>query len=268
MFHHKSSARTLQLLDTAKTPKLFVLKPQNQKYLTGETPLLYGTRAYFITGVLMLMFVIGGVIIWIPDEINAARLDQSGQPANAVINNLREWVGYSRYGNTYHYDIRYEYEIADQTYTRTQEITRAHYEELVNRGDGSTLNITYLPDAPTVSRLAGADFDNSDLLGNRAMPVIFIGLFGGLALSVFWRWYPRWQLGREGQIAIGRVEKARGKNGRNGYTVNAEYTFQTSEGERRKGKTSMLRNDLKKQAKSVIGRPVVVLYNERRSEIL
>jgi len=68
----------------------------------------------------------------------------------------------------YRFHVR-ESDNREVTYTREQQISWGHYFQLT---EGTSVTISYLPDSPGISRLAGSDIDNTTRTNSTVIAVI------------------------------------------------------------------------------------------------
>ena len=132
----------------------------------------------------LLMVVITLISAWntAREILIARRLREAGVLTDAVIiESGKQWS--KRGGGPY---LVYEFTPSGQTegIKRRQGIGLM-YQIRLEKEATSTVTVSYLPDKPKISRLAGRDTDNSDLNASIVNTVIFIVLLVGIRVVLF-----------------------------------------------------------------------------------
>lgn len=132
----------------------------------------------------LLMVVITLISAWntAREILIARRLREAGVLTDAVIvESGKQWS--KRGGGPY---LVYAFTPSGQTeIIKRRQGIGLMYQIRLERDATSTVTVSYLPDKPKISRLAGRDTDNSDLNASIVNTVIFIALLVGMRIILF-----------------------------------------------------------------------------------
>ncbi len=240
----------------------FLLVPETRKFFTGQSRHLpiqdFWLIVFFFFFTLMAVLLLVGAL---GEYADALRLQQSGKISEGTI--IRRSMSS---GKSPTYYLTYEFYVngSDTRFSREQKVRRTTYDE---HAEGSPVTVAYLPNNPTISRLAGRDADDSIVQAN--LPETGLLLLVALAFMVFLlRPVMRdRRLARNGRILEGKVVKCDGRlagSKRRYYKLTVQYQFLSASGTLLSGKQDARREDMRHKLRPGAGTPVAVLYVDDR----
>jgi hypothetical protein len=250
---------------------LFLRDPANRAFVEGRARLIALPIGTYLVAV-CLALISCPVLVWATTPwFTWFRLSQSGVTVQATVISQRTHSG----DESTSYYVTYSFSVPsrDKPYTYEQSIGSTTYARLTK---GAIVTISYLPENPEISRLAGTDVDNENLTGSLSLFTIpAIAVVHMMAVIIRTRRSIR--LSREGCLQVGEISSCfttREKDGDGGdcYRINLRYTFQiTGRNTIENGTVSMTMTPRKFKTAWLPGErtPVTVLYvNDNLFELL
>jgi len=224
-------------------------EPENEAFVNGTCRRIKGVsfiKVLFTSFLACLM----GMVVYANASAGFATqgILDNGVETSAVITNHVIRAG--RGGGAY---VTYQYTVAGHVYTQEEPVTQTGYDQM---SIGSSIRVRYLADRPNEARLLGG------YLRYTAAEVVYV-LFGIFALFLivfpFWAAWEDYRFARDGQLLNGTLIGVSGRRTKNGYRVTFEYTTYSPLGVELRGKTGVIRRDLRNNLPET-GYPVKVLY--------
>jgi hypothetical protein len=256
------AAPTATTAPSAPSFEPFLLVPETRKFFMGQVAHLPIQELWLIVFFAFFTFMAMCLLVGALGEYaEAGRLQQSGVLAQGeIISRTRSSGKSTSYYLTYEFGVKG----SDTRFTRQQTVRRAAYEA---HPEGSLVTVVYLPDDPSVSRLAGKDADDSVMQASVPESGLFV-LITSVIMFVLLRPVvrDRW-LARNGRILEGKVVKSSGRlagSKRRYYRLTVQYRFISPSGTVLSGKQGARRDDLRHSPLPGPGTPVAVLYVDDR----
>jgi hypothetical protein len=248
-------SRALTKPEALTIPGVFVLDPANNEYLNGTGTRTKSKTSYFsfATIVLVLIAVLFGFFA-VRDFVTLGQIEQFGTPTQAEVTNL-ERVSRRNPNGTSHY-VTYRFtDAAGQEHSKMLEIDSNLYLTLKI---GSQVEVLYLPNDPSVSRIRSAskDFLNGEIFATVLFVLLAVMSF---AVSRSERRTEQ-QLADTGQLFEAYIIETAGTKQKGGHQVNVAYVCRLPDGAVVWGDESAIREDLKQQPRPPAGTPVILEY--------
>lgn len=244
----------------------FLLYPEHLGFVSeGERQLKNPDIGRVLTA---LFFAIGvavfvGLLMMIPisEKNTLEELAIHGITTTGTIIDHRTSSGKS---TTYYVTYEFSFKPPDQprrSYKREQSVAYSVY-ELENN---ASVDVSFLPTDPSVSRLSGTRPDNFMI----AVLCVMIALGFIWPLSVLRDYGRKKRFEQEGQVIMGKLQSCTSGQRNAMYLVTSQYVFQSPEGKQIVGKQIDICAHLKNQKLPQPGIHVAVLYlNNRRYQML
>lgn len=246
----------------------FLMFPQNEAYLRGESPKSqshyiqtnYGCLMLFMVPFIMIgVFTIALTVVAFAENWH---LENSGQPTTATIIDRTEDEDE---GSTT-YRLHYEYAVSGLTYNDNQQVPLEVY---IRYAVGQPIDILYAGDSPDVSRIVGVS-DASLRTFLALFTLIWNVLVAIFCASIWGGWDRQNRLHKQGKLVRGEIVYIDSKTDSDGdYMIEAEVRFRTPMLQPVQGKRSYTSNFHKGQPLPRPGEAVSILYvDDKLWEIL
>jgi hypothetical protein len=263
LFPERLTSRTLTKPEALTIPGVFVLDPANYAFLDGTaTRTRRKTNSIGFAVIFLLLIAAFFGFFAVRDFVTVGQIEQFGRPTQAEVTNL-ERVSRRNPNGTSHY-VTYRFSDATgQEHSKMLEIDSNLY---VTLKINSQVEILYLPNDPSVSRIKSAskDFLNGEILGTVLFVLLAIMAF---ALSRPERRSEK-ELADSGQLFQAHIIETAGTKQKGGHQVNVAYVCKLPDGSIVWGDESAIREDLKKQPRPPAGTPVILEYANAKNHKL
>lgn len=245
---------------------IFLLYPEHEGFINdGKRQLKYPNAQWLLLAfTVALAITVVALFLMQPlisEKNTFQELQTHGISTTGTIIDHRTTSGKS---TTYYVTYEFRYQPSGQslkTYKREQSVS----EPIYKLGDNAAVDVLFLPNDPTISRLSQTYVDDFMILVFR-ISILIAFIWPAADLRDYWR---KKRFVEEGQILIGTLQSCTGGQRQGNYLVHTQYVFQSPEGKTVVGKQIDICNHLKNEQLPATAISVAVLYlNRRRYQIL
>jgi hypothetical protein len=251
-----------EVVPTAPESEVFLLNPGNRAFVAGQSKRLASTGygcvmlvfiPFLIVGLFFLGYGIKSLIEW-------QQLTTEGVTTRGKF--IDRSISYDSDDDESYY-VTFQFGLNNQTHVVEQNVDSGTYDRAET---GAPVDIVYVPDNPTLARVAGTESSPVDLfiMAFSLCWNVFVWL---VLLAIIGGWRKRRALQRSGQLTRGEVVSCSGRNSnKGGYIITVEYRFNPPDGGAMiANKQTENRRDLRDQPLPTAGTPLAILYRDRKT---